>query len=1214
MEEPIQERIDSLFERALALPAAERDGFLARECGDDERLRREVASLIAYDVGAEDVIAGAVSRAVDSLPAPRPSFEGNARFELGGEIGSGGFGTVYRATDREHGIVVALKALHRSSTIAVAQFKLEFRSLAEIVHPNLMRLYEFFSLSPEQHFYTMELIDGVDIVESVRQRPDQVRAVFLQLARGIQALHEAGVLHCDLKPSNILVTREGRAVILDFGLVRPSAPHASEASTFGTRGYSAPEQVAGLPVTRASDWYSAGVVMKECLEPLPAPPPDDLRDLVQALTGDDPKSRLSGAEVLARLGDASRTEPALNEQIFVGRERELAALEDSYIAARSGTTVQEVIGPPGIGKTTLARAFAASVEAHGGTVLASRCRNRESTPFRALDEIATGIGRLLGKAPARGSDAARELAAVLFPQLISLPLTHGQGVNRRACFQAFEELLRRLVKQTGQPLVFWIDDAQWGDADSAALLTHLESGVSEPLPLLILMTRREGEASGGLANRAAPHRRLHLGALPIDAARELVNALAPRYSATDIGVLVSEADGNPYLLSELAREPGAAGASGMGEIVQRRLSNLPPSAHGLLRVLAVANQGVDWRVARSAAGDEPHSYDSMVMLQSVRLLRVTPVPGSSAPKVETYHDRIADAVRHSLTDGESRGLHLRLAEAAESITPNDAESVAWHFAEAAEHSRASPYARIAGDRAWSATAYDSASRFYRIAERGSDSVSRADIRRKLAAACVNAGHAHEAAELFAAMAETDEPGMSLELRMKAARHFLISGHIDRSRKVMGTVLKDAGLEMIPEPDRAMLTGMRMSMQAALLSIFSTPEPSLPEHQRLMEICRMMGTTYAVFDPIQGASFQARWLLLTSQWRDDASRSAALAQQALYLSSTPLLRRLTDPLLERARKVAERSGSPLAQARVLLTSGFIGSAHLNWRRGLHYVELASRFIYERCPESAWELSVHRLLLAKALYMCGEYARLREIIPQYWRDVGERGDLYVALPLECFLSMLEMLSGGDSGAARTRVEQAVKRWPSRLIGPVGHAVLLAQLEIASYEGNYGLAAAHWRSAWQRLWPAENIATRVMNMDLRIRRANAAVGLSHRAAGAQKQALIESALADCSLLSFPPTPLGKGSATAIRAAVAIERGNRRKAARLFLDAEKTFEAASLIGYAAAVRRHRGVLLGGSEGGQLVADADQRYRAQGIAHPERVAQMLIAAPSLAQ
>src|SRR6266542_1567547 len=190
-------------------------------------------------------------------------FHDTDRFTVRRRLGSGGFGTVYEVYDNERSSVVALKALRRADPHTIYRFKHEFRNLADIVHPNLATLYELIS-EDEQWFLTMELVRGVDFLEYVRgsqapprsttvapasladieptrwdwnrssndddavsrsHRPahvapariDNLRTALRQLAEGIHTLHQHGILHCDIKPSNVLVSEEGRVVLLDFG-------------------------------------------------------------------------------------------------------------------------------------------------------------------------------------------------------------------------------------------------------------------------------------------------------------------------------------------------------------------------------------------------------------------------------------------------------------------------------------------------------------------------------------------------------------------------------------------------------------------------------------------------------------------------------------------------------------------------------------------------------------------------------------------------------------------------------------------------------------------------------------------------------------------------------------------------------------------------------------------------------------------------------------
>ena len=304
--------------------------------------------------------------------ASADDFQGTERFSIESRLGAGAFGVVYRAHDRKRGTAVALKTLRHAASDALYRFKQEFRSLADIAHPNLVSLYELFS-KDDQWFFTMELVEGTDFLTYVarsalgrgyrleryhrearvaEQRPDteprtrsdaarelletglasaadsgvtamsfdpvRLRSALLQLVDGLHALHEAGKLHRDIKPSNVLVTNDGRVVLLDFGLVSDLGPDGFLQSVHlvGTPAYMSPEQAAGSAVTAASDWYGVGVILYEALtgiRPFPgeyldvlvekqkseptgprelAPSaPEDLDSLCRALLRKDPRDR-----------------------------------------------------------------------------------------------------------------------------------------------------------------------------------------------------------------------------------------------------------------------------------------------------------------------------------------------------------------------------------------------------------------------------------------------------------------------------------------------------------------------------------------------------------------------------------------------------------------------------------------------------------------------------------------------------------------------------------------------------------------------------------------------------------------------------------------------------------------------------------------------------------------------------------------------------------
>ncbi|MDI1446330.1 serine/threonine-protein kinase [Polyangium sp. 6x1] len=589
----------------------------------------------------------------DTMGAPRKKNESSERFSILRRLGAGGFGVVYEAIDLRYGARVAVKVLYQDDAAALLRFKQEFRVLADITHPNLVMLHELI-YDEGRWLLSMEFVEGEHLLSGfvpartddlsasvVRRKPPRdaeeragersaarpldvarLRLVFSRLVRGVRALHAADVLHLDLKPSNVLLTKADRVVILDFGLARdlspsPSGePSALHEGIVGTPAYMAPEQILGEPGSRESDWYSVGVMLYEALAgqlpfegsvedvlygkltTRPIPPslvaehvPEDLESLCLALLRGDPRMRPSDEEIAARIevpeAPAEVARPRYVEvrqrHALLGREREMAALFEAFRESAAGHAVLvRLSGASGVGKSALSTTFLEAIHRwEGAIVLRGRCHDRESVPYKALDSLVDALARHVKGLPPEKAQALvpenlQDLERI-FPVLglidpappaeervetIDLPRA------RIRAFQALKDLLRRLAAHG--PLVLCIDDLQWGDIDSAELLFELLSPPDAP-PMLLLACHRSDEVErsafmtrfGQLVAAAAGRIRLHdveLGPLTQDLSFALAkDRLGPSADEATVWAVVRESEGNPFSIEELARHVSAAG-------------------------------------------------------------------------------------------------------------------------------------------------------------------------------------------------------------------------------------------------------------------------------------------------------------------------------------------------------------------------------------------------------------------------------------------------------------------------------------------------------------------------------------------------------------------------------------------------------------------------------------------------------------------------------
>lgn len=260
------------------------------------------------------------------------------RYELGEIVGTGGMADVYRATDRVLTRTVAIKMLRSTSADQGERdrFATEARTLAVLNHPGLVMLLDA-GIRDEHPYLVMELVDGPSLSRAIKESgpldPVRVASLGAQIAEALAYAHQRGVVHRDVKPGNILVTADDRALLADFGIAKllaETSHHTKTGETIGSPAYLSPEQVNGEPLTEAVDVYSLGLVLLEALTGQRAYPgtpveaaiarlsaapaiPTSLdagwRDLLEWMTKRDAADRPSAGEVAAALSSTVHSAP-----------------------------------------------------------------------------------------------------------------------------------------------------------------------------------------------------------------------------------------------------------------------------------------------------------------------------------------------------------------------------------------------------------------------------------------------------------------------------------------------------------------------------------------------------------------------------------------------------------------------------------------------------------------------------------------------------------------------------------------------------------------------------------------------------------------------------------------------------------------------------------------------------------------------------------------
>ena len=1193
----------------------------------------------------------------------KPRFPCGGRFTMRRQLGAGGMGVVYEVEDRARNEIVALKTLIRTAPAGIYRLKREFRSLADIAHTNLVSLYELV-VDEVDCFFTMELVRGVNVVEYVRGLPlparaDATRHVLRQLVDGIETLHRRGKLHRDIKPSNVLVTEDRRVVILDFGLTSDVYSHDDTIGErmAGTPAYLSPERRAGAVPCKLHDWYSVGVTLHEMLTGRraaadtfePAFPedvefgaatqlPKDLKAICAGLLRRDPAARLSGSEVLQLLRPSeavSQTSVSPSDEdagtVFVGRSRQFEVLEGALRATRDEVSrTIFVYGPSGIGKSTLVRCFLDRVgRREDPVVLRGRCYEHESVPYKALDGIIDSLSQYLARLPRRRTESLLppEAGALsrLFPVLRQVPAIASIASRpaadeppvsvRRRAIGALQALLANIA--AAQPLIAWIDDLQWADADSAVLLQELFQAPVAPPILTIACFRSEEIPSKPflrtLLERADSNT---VTALPLDPMNDedahallaSVGLARGAMAANTLTHITREAHGNPFLLRQLATylstHHGTANAATFAEMMAERLRVLPAESQRFLEMLSICGRPMSPEIVHDAAGLEGDERWRVAHLRTARFLRSS----GSAERVELYHDRIREDIAARVPPEHRRAFQRQLARALVVRGVDDPDALYELHREAGEPAEATRYAILAARKAEAALAFDRTSGYYRAAlELTPDSPECVEWTVRLASALAYAGRPAAAAEAYLQAAAAVPGTRGMELQRAAAEQLLIGGHIDRGLEVLRVVLRAVRMRLAMGP-RSALTSLlwhRLRLRWRGLQFTSRPAHDVPAAELLrIDTCWSVAAGLAFVDNIRGVDFHTRHLLLALKSGEPYRIARALAFETAVIGIAGGARRAQ--VLEcsaRAEAMADSLGDRHAIALSTLTKGISALLVGEWRTAHACCERALRMLRDQSVGTIMELNAAQAFSLGALLFQGELRMVSNELPALLADARERGNLHLETEIRTRMNLVWLAADQPDDAER-QANEAMRCWSHAGFHRQHYNHMLARIQTELYRGR---AEAAWQAigeSWQAV--RRSLLFRIQWVRIEAWYLRARCALMMAVSGRDARRFITLARRDALRIAGEKMPWSTPLSGLISAAVAhVEHAPDIACAEL-AQAAAGFERAHMKLYASVAHRRLGEIARDAGWQERRREADEWMAAQGIVRPDLITRLI--------
>lgn len=886
----------------------------------------------------------------------------SARYELRSILGSGSYGKVFAAWDHVRSRMVAIKVLKDTRPDSLLQFKQEFRALNELRHRNLVRFLKL-GRADDLWFIVMELIEGAPITTSQRHdtidteqrrqalittRTDiadpvdatelhhpllkeillpidgpvtplfsveELRDRLIQLCEGLLTLHRFGIIHCDLKPSNVMMTHDGRVVILDFGVAKYTmhlGAHFQRSEAYaGTRPYMAPEVSIIARATPGLDWYALGMILAELLTghaptALAAMPYERLLELFRyagtklhpsyasfyALAGQllhpDPSQRANHTNILELCSPARAAEIDAMAQgrayLFVGRDEELDELRQALDQFLSGKPVTLIVeGQAGIGKSTLCGEFLRQITLEGNApyILLARCKNDELLGFRAFDELVDGLAAIMRSMT---HEELEPLLPLCTPALVSLFPTllpfardqeHAHKASPEDALYALQALLGRIAER--RKIIIWVEDVHQADRDSHRWIARIFEPGERPNVLLLLSKRPTHTAAVDHVDidtlgYAVPVMRLE----PLDrstARHALRQWLKPELRDDEqlIQTLLSMGRGHPHMLQELSRYAHRVKefdtAPTLASLLAERISALPHphflTLYAIARSFDAPNRKLLQHVTELSLSDVDQALEELEHRSLIR----------QAATAEDEHFELAHATIHECLDDlctieQRQRIHTRYADAGIQglFRPMRPASIVAHLVRAEKQIEAQSYALDLAAAADRTGAYETAAQMYdllmQVAREQGRRIS-PSLRARAVECQLRTGRLLDAANLLVELAMEAPPEKARALRRRSAEAYILSGHIaegNRQSTLAHNEKEKGRFRMLPQALRVAILRHRLERRLENFDPARTTHEALDESSEArMNAYRMSGIDIGMIDAVSAYEFSMREL-------------------------------------------------------------------------------------------------------------------------------------------------------------------------------------------------------------------------------------------------------------------------------------------------------------------------------------------------------------------